>query len=355
MTAIPELLKTLESLHGQSFLSTADFSQEQLQALVDLAIRYKQGEGDPGKPLDGKTVALLFFNSSLRTRLSMMIATQQLGGNPIVLDVNKDLWGLEYREGVVMNTDKAEHIKEAAQVITRYADLLAVRCFPGMKDFEEDKREAVISAFEAHSTKPMVNMESSTQHPFQSMADMMTIQEKLGTVKKKKVVLAWTWHPKALPMAVPNSFGLAASQFGADLTIASPPAYELDKDQVDEMRRQAELSGGSVSLSHNLHEACKDADVVYAKSWGGLRFYGNTAGDLEHREQYHNWIIDEAAMSQSNDALFMHCLPVRRNVVVTDSVIDSPNSVVIDEAENRLHVQKTILSVIASKTATDES
>ena len=349
MTSMPaELHKILAPLSGRSFLSTADFSQEELNALLELAALHKSGEVDPGRPLDGKAVALLFFNSSLRTRLSMMVATQQLGGNPIVLDVNKDLWGLEYREGVVMNEDKAEHIKEAAAVITRFADLLAVRCFPGMVDFEEDKREAVISAFADHSSKPMVNMESATQHPFQSMADMFTIREKLGTVKKKKVVLAWTWHPKALPMAVPNSFGLAASQFGADLVIASPPAYELDTDQVNEMRRQAELSGGSVQISHNLHEACKDAEVVYAKSWGGLQFYGNTAADLEHRENFRNWIIDEAAMSHTNDGLFMHCLPVRRNVVVTDSVIDSPNSVVIDEAENRLHVQKTILSVISS-------
>src|SRR2546422_7988135 len=175
------------------------------------------------------------------------------------------------------------------------------------------------------------------------MADMMTIKEKLGE-EKKRVLLTWAWHPKPLPMAVPNSFALAAAQMGHDLTIAHPPGYELDDELMEEIRRQA-ATGGRISVEHDIDKAFEGAEVVYAKSWGSRSFYGSPEKDISIRAQYRSrWIVDEQKMARTKDAIFMHCLPVRRNVIVTDRVIDSTSSVVIDEAENRLHVQKAILT-----------
>ncbi|HKC63001.1 MAG TPA: hypothetical protein VKB86_05160, partial [Pyrinomonadaceae bacterium] len=181
-------------------------------------------------------------------------------------------------------------------------------------------------------------------HPCQGLADMMTIRERLG-VWRKRVLLTWAWHAKPLPMAVPNSFALSAAQMGHDLTIAHPVGYELDDELMKNIRAQAERAGGSLSLTNNVHEAFDGAEVVYAKSWGSKNFYGASEKDLEARAQYRgDWIVDEEKMKRTNGAIFMHCLPVRRNVIVTDGVIDSPSSVVIDEAENRLHIQKAIMA-----------
>lgn len=184
---------------------------------------------------------------------------------------------------------------------------------------------------------PIINLESAMHHPCQSLADMLTIREKLGA-GRKRVVLTWAWHPKALPMAVPNSFALAAAQMGHDVVIAHPEGYDLDEELI-------EMLGDSVEITNDIDVAFEGAEVIYAKSWGSKQFYGNTDQDIATRAQYRNkWIIDEEKMLRTNNAIFMHCLPVRRNVIVTDAVIDSPSSVVIDEAENRLHVQKAILA-----------
>ena len=188
-------------------------------------------------------------------------------------------------------------------------------------------------------------------HPFQALADMMTIQEKLGK-GRKRVLLTWACHPKPLPMAVPNSFALAAAQMGHELVVAHPEGYELDGQLMATMQQQALSAGGSVTVSNDVNAAFADAEVVYAKSWGAKQFYGDCEGDIAHRERYRtDWIVDEAKMARTNQAIFMHCLPVRRNVIVTDGVIDSPSSVVIDEAENRLHVQKAILIRLLGKAA----
>ena len=179
-------------------------------------------------------------------------------------------------------------------------------------------------------------------HPCQSTADMMTIREKLGD-GRKRVVLSWAWHPKPLPMAVPNSFALAAAQMGHDLVVAHPEGYELDDELMDSIRQKAQAAGGSLEVSNDIDSAFNGAEVIYAKSWGAREFYGASENDIAHRAQFRSkWIVDEAKMARTNQAIFMHCLPVRRNVIVTDGVIDSPASVVIDEAENRLHVQKAI-------------
>lgn len=274
----------------------------------------------------------------------MQVGVYELGGNAVVLEPGSSSWTLEHRDGAVMDIDKTEHLKEFVRVLERYAAALGVRTFAELKDWELERTEPVLSAFARYASKPVINLESAMHHPCQSMADMLTIREKLGK-KKKRVLLTWAWHPKPLPMAVPNSFALAAAQFGHDLRIAHPKGYELDAELMQEIENQARENGGSVEIVNDIYSAFDEAEVVYAKSWGSFRHYGNLQKDISERAVYRTrWIVDEAKMRRANNAIFMHCLPVRRNVIVTDAVIDAPSSVVIDEAENRLHVQKAIMA-----------
>ena len=327
---------------SKNFLKTSDFSSEELEKMLAAALRFKRGE-DLSKPLNGKSVALVFFNPSLRTRASMQIGVYELGGNPVILEPGTTSWTLEHREGAVMDGDKTEHLKEFVGVLERYVSAIGVRTFANLKNWEEERLEPVLSAFEKYSSKPLINLESAMHHPCQALADMLTIRERFGKTPKK-VLLTWAFHPKPLPMAVPNSFALAAAQMGHDLTIAHPKGYELDDELVGEIKAQARQNGGNVSFSNDVESVYDGAEVVYAKSWGGKNFYGAAEKDIEHRQQFRSsWIVDETKMARSDAAIFMHCLPVRRNVIVTDAVIDSANSVVIDEAENRLHLQKAVM------------
>jgi N-acetylornithine carbamoyltransferase len=311
--------------------------------LIESALRFKRGD-DRSRPLAGRSVALVFFNPSLRTRASMQVGVYELGGNAVVLEPGGTSWTLEHREGVVMDTDKTEHVAEFVRVLGRYCVGIGVRTFAALRDWEEERRDPVLNAFARYSDVPLINLESAMHHPCQSMADMMTLREHLGA-GRKRVVLTWAWHPKPLPMAVPNSFALAAAQMGHDLTVAHPRGYELDDELMTLVKLEAESAGGSLHLTNEMDEAFDGAEVVYAKSWGSRRFYGATAKDIEKRAAYRaSWIVDEGRMARTADALFMHCLPVRRNVIVTDGVIDSARSVVIDEAENRLHIQKAIMA-----------
>lgn len=327
----------------KNFLKTSDFSRAELDEIIESAVRFKNGEISD-KPLNGKSVALVFFNPSLRTRASMQVGVYELGGNAVVLEPGGTSWTLEHRENVVMDSDKTEHLKEFVRVLERYVAAIGVRTFAELKDWNLERTEPILSAFERYATKPIINLESAMHHPCQAMADMLTIRERFGK-QKKKVLLTWAFHPKPLPMAVPNSFALCSAQFGHDLRIAHPKGYELDEELIDEIRQQAADTGGSLEIVNDVNAAFDEVDVVYAKSWGSFRHYGNANQDVRERAIYRDkWIVDEAKMARTNDAIFMHCLPLRRNVIVTDSVIDSPNSVVIDEAENRLHVQKAIMA-----------
>jgi N-acetylornithine carbamoyltransferase len=327
----------------RDFLTTADWTRAELEGLIESALSFKRGD-DRTKPLAGRSVALVFFNPSLRTRASMQVGVYELGGNSVVLEPGGTSWTLEHRDGVVMDADKTEHVAEFVRVLGRYCVGLGVRTFAALKDWEEERRDPVLNAFARYSDVPIINLESALHHPCQSMADMMTVRERLGA-GKKRVLLTWAWHPKPLPMAVPNSFALTAAQMGHDLVVAHPRGYELDDELVLEVKRQAESAGGSLHHTNEMDEAFDGAEVVYAKSWGSRKFYGAAEKDIEERAQYRGrWIVDEKRMARTRDALFMHCLPVRRNVIVTDGVIDSDRSVVIDEAENRLHVQKAIMA-----------
>src|SRR5947209_16827865 len=234
----------------RDFLTTADWTREELEELIESALRFKRGE-DRSKPLEGRSVALVFFNPSLRTRASMQVGVFELGGNAVVLEPGGTSWTLEHRDGAVMDGDKTEHVAEFVRVLGRYCVGISVRTFAALKDWEEERTDPVLNAFARSSDVPVINLESAMHHPCQALADMMTIREKLG-VWRKRVLLTWAWHPKPLPMAVPNSFALAAAQMGHDVTIAHPRGYELDDELMKNTRAQAERAGGSVSLTNNV-------------------------------------------------------------------------------------------------------
>jgi N-acetylornithine carbamoyltransferase len=333
----------------RNFLSTAQWSRTELESLIESALGFKHGNLT-NRPLEGRSVALVFFNPSLRTRASMQVGIFELGGNAVMLEPGGTSWTLEHRAGAIMDGDKTEHVAEFVRVLGRYCVAIGVRTFAALNNWEEERDDPILQAFAKYSEVPVINLESAMHHPCQALADMMTIHERLGT-GRKKVLLTWAWHPKPLPMAVPNSFVLAAAQMGHDLVIAHPSGYELDDHLFKDIETKAAEAGGSLRMTNDVEEAFDDAQVVYAKSWGSKQFYGSPEKDLAEREQYRrHWIVDERKMARTNAAIFMHCLPVRRNVIVTDAVIDSNSSVVVDEAENRLHVQKAILKELLART-----
>ena len=325
----------------QHFLSTADWTQEQLDGLLRLAADLKQ---DPIQDrLHGKSIALLFLNPSMRTRTSFDLGMQQLGGIAIVLQPGKDAWGVEFKSGVVMDADAEEHIAEVAGVLSRYCDLIGIRAFPLFQDWAEDREDSVIRSLAKHASVPVINMETIV-HPCQELALMMTLREKLGEVSNRKFVLTWTWHPRPLNTAVANSALLIASKFGMDVTLLCPEeAYRLDSRFESAARDFADQAGGSFHVTHDIEEAYSDADVVYAKSWGALPFYGRPDEEWELRKKYRHFIVDEEKMALTNKGIFSHCLPLRRNVKATDGVMDADYCVAVDEAENRLHVQKAVM------------
>ena len=324
------------------FLSTSDIPRDGLDRLIESALGFKRRE-DQAKRLAGRSIALVFFNPSLRTRASMQVGIYELGGNAVVLEPGGTSWTLEHREGAIMDSDKTEHVAEFVRVLGRYCVAIGVRTFAALQDWEAERVDPILNAFARYSEVPIINLESAMHHPCQAMADMMTIREKLGQ-GRKKVLLTWAWHPKPLPMAVPNSFALAAAQMGHELIIAHPEGYELDSELMTAISQHAKTAGGKIEVTHDVEGAFDGVEAVYAKSWGSKNFYGAIDQDVAERAQHRaKWIVDEAKMARTKSAVFMHCLPVRRNVIVTDGVIDSLASVVIDEAENRLHIQKAIM------------
>jgi len=328
----------------QSFLTTADWSAEQLEDLLGLAARLKSNPLN--SHLRGKSVALMFLNPSLRTRTSFELGMQQLGGIAIVLQPGKDAWGVEFNAGTVMDGDAEEHIAEVAGVLSRYCDLIALRAFPLFQDWSGDREDSVIKSLAQHASVPVINMETIV-HPCQELALMLTLKEKLGEVQKKKFVLTWTWHPRPLNTAVANSALLIASKFGMDVTLLCPEeAYRLDSQFESAAIDNAAASGGSFYMTHDIEEAYSGADVVYAKSWGALPFYGQPDLEWELRKNYRHFIVNEEKMEMTNNALFSHCLPLRRNIKATDGVMDADYCVAIDEAENRLHVQKAVMMTL---------
>ena len=271
-----------------------------------------------------KTLVMLFFNASLRTRLSTEKAAKNLGMEVMILNVN-DAWNLEFEDGTIMNANTSEHIKEAAQVISQYADVIAIRAFPSLTDKKKDESEFVMNSFVKYASVPIVNMESATAHPLQALADAITITE-LTEKPKPKVVLSWAPHPKALPQAVANSFVEMMQNMDVDLTITHPEGYEL-----------SEAITKNTPINHNQEDALKDADFVYVKNWSSYNDYGKVLSQDE------SWMMTKTKLG---NAKFMHCLPVRRNVIVEDAVLDGEQSVVIQQANNRTFAAQIVLKQI---------
>ncbi len=342
-------------LSSKHFYNTADFSQKEVNYLIDLALKMKKGQFK--KSLPGKSLAMLFFNPSLRTRLSFFMAMEKLGGVGLDFPI-KEGYTFEFEEGAIMNKKTIEHVKDAAKVISQYVNAIAIRSSDLITTstesvivptWQELKKDVVIKSFMKYASVPVINMESNVYHPCQGLGDAMTIKEKLGNPKGKKYSLVWSYHPKALPMATPNSQILAACDLGMEVVVAYPSGWELDPEILKVMEQRAKNAGGNFQIVNSQNEAFKDASVICAKSWGALKFYGNWEEEKKLRDQHKDWIVDKEKMAKTNQAIFMHCLPVRRNVEVTDDVIDSKNSVVIDEAENRMWAQMAIIKSLLNK------
>jgi N-succinyl-L-ornithine transcarbamylase len=310
----------------RNFISVNDVPD--LQALVQEALRQKKSPYAEKKLGENKTLGLLFFNASLRTRLSTQKAAQNLGMQVMVMNVSQDGWALEMEEGVVMDGDKAEHVKEAAAVIGQYCDIIGVRAFPSLTDKAKDYQEEAINQFVRYAGVPLISLESATRHPLQSLADLVTIEE-LKKTARPKVVLTWAPHPKALPQAVPNSFAEWMNKADVDFVITHPEGYELD----------TEFSGDAY-ITQNQKEAFEGADFIYAKNWSSFNEYGKILSKDK------SWTVTADKMKLTHDAKFMHCLPVRRNMIVEDAVLDGPSSVVIQQAGNRVWAAQAVIKQI---------
>jgi len=307
----------------KNFTSINDI--DEINSWIQEAKEIKQNPFLNNKLGNNKTLGLLFFNASLRTRLSTQKAALNLGMNPIVMNVAGDAWGIEFGDGTIMNGATAEHIKEAAAVVSQYCDIIAVRAFPTLSDKEKDESEHVLNSFLKYASVPIINMESSTQHPLQGLTDAITISENTNK-KKPKIVLSWAPHIKALPHAVGNSFVEAMQKMDVDFVIANPEGYDLNPEITKD-----------TPIFHNQEEAFKNADFVYAKNWSAYNDYGKVL------RKDTDWMITK---NKIGNAKFMHCLPVRRNLVVEDAVLDSDNSLVIEQANNRTYAAQLVLKKI---------
>jgi N-acetylornithine carbamoyltransferase len=335
------------------FLNTADYSRDALEAMIADARAMKKSP--LGDALKGKSVALLFLNNSLRTRTSFDIGVHQLGGHAVTLSPSGGMWPLEFEDGAVMLGEAEEHVKEAARVLSSYCDMIGVRAFPKFQNWADDRQDKVLNAFAKYSTVPVINMETIT-HPCQEMALAMALKERFerdgrGALDGKKFVLTWTYHPKPLNTAVANSAMMIAAKFGMKPTLLCPTEdYILDDRYIEQATKDAGAAGNALTITHSIEEAYDGADVVYAKSWGALPFFGNWEPEKKIRDRYRHFIVDEKKMAMTNDALVSHCLPMRRNVKMTDAVFDSKNCIAYEEAANRLHVQKAIMKALVRST-----
>ena len=318
----------------RKFLSPGDIGD--LKIALEDAISAKSNPYADQALGHNKTLLLLFFNSSLRTRLSSQRAGFNLGMNVIVLDVNKDGWQLETEYGVIMDGEKPEHIREAVPVMGQYCDIIGVRSFARFDNREDDYSEPILSQFIKYSGVPVISLESATRHPLQAFADFFTIMENKQT-DRPKVVLTWAPHPRALPQAVPNSFVEWMKEADVDLVVTHPEGYDLAPEFMK-----------GVHYEPDQKKAFEGADFVYAKNWASYTEYGKILS------QDRSWTVDEAKMSLTNEAKFMHCLPVRRNMIVTDAVIESPQSIVIEEAANRVVSMQVVLKRMLQSIAEDE-
>ena len=326
----------------KAFNDLADFSSDEISALLELSNRLD--EHPEPTALRGKVLSLLFLSPSLRTLASFQAAMTRLGGGSFVISPDMSIHGLETRPGIVMDGAAAEHIREAVPVIASYGDAIGIRAFAERKNLETDLAETEFTALTDLIDTPYINMESAMNHPCQNLADWKTLDDLSIPANGGKFVLSWAYHPKALPLAVPSSTLYMAARRGMDVTVLRPDGFALPDSIMEKAQAAAESSGGSVTESEDRVEAMEGAQVIYAKSWSSTRAYGNKLADQELRKDLEEWCVDEPWFDNAaDDCRFMHCLPVRRGVVVSEPVLDGPRSVVIHEARNRMLAQMAVL------------
>lgn len=324
------------------FNDLADFSVAEIDSLLELAQRLER-EPEP-RALEGKIMSLLFLSPSLRTLASFQAAMQRLGGGSFVISPDMSIHGIETRPGIVMDGVAAEHIREAVPVIASYGDVMGIRAFAERRSLETEIADKEFEELADLVDTPLINMESAIQHPCQSLADWKTMDELDVPRTGGRFVLSWAYHPRPLPLAVPAATVKMAAMRGMDVVVLRPEGFELPEPIMAQARTLAQTSGGSVSETTERGEALEGAHVIYAKSWTSTQQYGNRAGDQALREELVDWCVDEPWFETAQtDCRFMHCLPVRRGVVVSDRVLDGPRSVVLAEARNRMYAQMAVL------------
>ena len=327
-------------------LDWLDVEEEDWKACILEALAFGEERDRAWGRHDGSALGMVFFNDSLRTRVSMELAASELGVRSVTVTPGSGTWGFAWDEGRPMNGDEAEHIREAVGVMSRYCHVLGVRLFASGTDRTADVSDALLTRFAASSTVPVINLESASRHPCQALADATVLHRHFGEgedLAGKKFVLSWAPHPKPLPMAVPNSTLLMATRLGMDVVLARPDGFELDESVIDAARRQATTAGGSFSETDDQNAAADGAHVIYAKAWGGFGRYDDPESEADLRLSKSDWRITSETMQLTDGGQFMHCLPVRRGVVVDDAVLDGESSLHLDQAEFRLHAQKAIL------------
>jgi len=329
------------------FNDLADFSTAEIRELIALARRLDE-KPEP-RALEGKVLSLLFLSPSLRTLISFQSAMTRMGGGTFVVSPNMSIHGLESRSGIVMDGAAAEHIREAVPVIASYGDAIGIRAFANRDNLEEDLADREFRELTSLVDTPYINMESAINHPCQSLADWKTMDDLEIPANGGKFVLSWTWHPRPLPLAVPAATVHMAAMRGMDVTVLRPDGFGLPEAIMDKARQAAAMSGGSVKESDDRSSAMQDSQVVYVNSWASAGNYGNKCAEEKIKLELRDWCVDEPWFETADsDCRFMHCLPVRRGVTVTDRILDGPRSVVIAEARNRMLVQMAVLHQMLS-------
>lgn len=324
----------------RDLISVADLSRKELDDVLELAARVKDKR--TGQVLAGKTLGQLFFDPSLRTRVSFEVAMVQLGGHCINLGAG-DLYELEPKEQAVMDGTAEEHVKDAARTLSRYVDALGIRHVSRVGTWERDRQELLLRSYAKHASVPVINLETCFEHPCQAVADMMTMRENLLNLKGRKLTLAWCNHPEPKSLGTTHSVLTLAAMMGMEVRLAHPLGFEVDEQVLGRARTMATASGGNVEVVNDLELASKGADVVYARSWGSTKHWQDPEREAMLKRSLQSWRVDAALMATTANALLMHPLPVRRNVVATDEVLDGPRSVIYEQAANRVHVQKALL------------
>lgn len=324
----------------RDFLSAADLTRAELDDLLDLAARAKGKR--PGQVLAGKTLGLLFFHPSLRTRVSFEVAMVQLGGHCINLS-SDDLYELEPREQAVMDGRAEEHVKDAARTLSRYVDALGIRSAARTGTWERDRQELLLRGYAKYASVPVINLETNVEHPCQALADVLTMRENLTSLKGRRLTLLWCNHPEPKSLGPTHSILQLAALMGMHVTLAHPLGFEVDQQVLERSKSLAKGAGGSLVVQNDLEQAARGAEVLYARSWGCTKYWDDGEREAMVKRSLQGWRVDETLMAATDNALLMHPLPVRRNVVATDAVLDGPRSVIYDQAGNRTHVQKALL------------